>query len=435
MTDKDKRISIGVIWQAGGHWHAGALYRENLIKVLLPFAKRKEIKLSIVVETSADIPHGLDPSVKVLVAPDYSLCPGVGRVEAKARRDELVKRSKSPLKWLQRRLSAIWYRRVLKRDFKATLPPVVNDEDSLFGLCRDESVDFLYPLPKLQRNDINGAHWIPDLQHCFLPELFSEDELKQRNDQFDTLSKSKRVVFSSLSSLEDFRQHWPDANARLDVWHFCSIMDESLMEVHPETVAGKYQLPDEFFVVPNQFWKHKDHFCVIEALKALSSRGVHPVVVFTGAIDDYRNRDHINHFLQSVQEMGLHAQVRLLGFMDRSEQIALVRGAAAVIQPSRFEGWSTVVEDCRAIGQRLILSDLKVHQEQAPDHSLFFETGSAESLAESIAAMLPTNADWVSSRSEREGKATTAMEDVRRRTGEQFIEKAKTPENSSSSDE
>jgi len=307
------------------------------------------------------------------------------------------------------------------REAVSHLPPVVKKEDSLVGISNEKVVDFLYPLPRMENDLPLGAHWIPDLQHCFLPELFSETECRQRSEQFEALSNGRAIIFSSESSRQDFLKFWPDPSAALRVWHFCSVMEASAMEIDPAEVVSRYQLPNEYFVVPNQFWKHKDHFCVLDALEALSQRGARPTVVCTGAVDDYRNRDHINRFLQSIQQKGLHQQIRLLGFMDRSEQVALLRGAGAVIQPSRFEGWSTVVEDCRAIGQRLVLSDLDVHSEQAPEQSEFFEVGNSDSLAKALERMLPAVSDWTESRGEREQAAGEAMEGLHHKTGAEFV--------------
>lgn len=73
--------------------------------------------------------------------------------------------------------------------------------------------------------------------------------------------------------------------------------------------------------------------------------------------------------------------VRFLGFIDRKEQLKLMSEAWAVIQPSLFEGWSTVVEDAKAMNQFVILSDLKVHREHMKDNVLFFDPSKTEELA------------------------------------------------------
>ncbi len=36
----------------------------------------------------------------------------------------------------------------------------------------------------------------------------------------------------------------------------------------------------------------------------------------------------------------------------------------AVVQPSHFEGWSTLVEDAKTLGKPLFVSNLPVHREQ-----------------------------------------------------------------------
>ncbi len=40
---------------------------------------------------------------------------------------------------------------------------------------------------------------------------------------------------------------------------------------------------------------------------------------------------------------------RFLGFIDRGEQLQLMKNSIAIVQPSLFEGWSTVVEDTKAM--------------------------------------------------------------------------------------
>ena len=52
----------------------------------------------------------------------------------------------------------------------------------------------------------------------------------------------------------------------------------------------------------------------------------------------------------------------------------------ALINPSTFEGWSTAVEEAKAIGTPMILSSLRVHKEQS-DRVAFFDPKSPEELA------------------------------------------------------
>ena len=59
---------------------------------------------------------------------------------------------------------------------------------------------------------------------------------------------------------------------------------------------------------------------------------------------------------------------------------ALNAGAIRLLNPSRFEGWSTPVEEAKALGTPLLLSDISLHREQAPD-AAFFGTDDPQTLA------------------------------------------------------
>ena len=54
------------------------------------------------------------------------------------------------------------------------------------------------------------------------------------------------------------------------------------------------------------------------------------------------------------------------------------------INPSFFEGWSTTVEEAKYRGKPILLSDLKVHREQAPAKGVFFDPNDPEDLAKKM---------------------------------------------------
>ncbi|NIO41379.1 MAG: glycosyltransferase [Burkholderiales bacterium] len=70
--------------------------------------------------------------------------------------------------------------------------------------------------------------------------------------------------------------------------------------------------------------------------------------------------------------------------MSRADLYALMRGSIAVVNPSLFEGWSTTVEEAKAIGAPLVLSDIAVHREQAGGDAVYFEPHSATQAAAAL---------------------------------------------------
>jgi glycosyltransferase involved in cell wall biosynthesis len=63
---------------------------------------------------------------------------------------------------------------------------------------------------------------------------------------------------------------------------------------------------------------------------------------------------------------------------------ALMRTSTALINPSRFEGWSTTVEEAKSFGAPMILSDIEVHREQTDGTSRYFGVDDPEALADHL---------------------------------------------------
>jgi glycosyltransferase involved in cell wall biosynthesis len=133
--------------------------------------------------------------------------------------------------------------------------------------------------------------------------------------------------------------------------------------------------------MPNQYWKHKNHKVVIDALKLLKERGGPiPYIVSSGGKDDYRNPDYFSELMNYLGENNLEDHYLYLGKIPYIEVLGLMKIAGAMINPSRFEGWATTVEEAKMLGQKLYLSDIDVHREQAPN-ATFFSPDSASELS------------------------------------------------------
>src|SRR5262249_18351656 len=98
-----------------------------------------------------------------------------------------------------------------------------------------------------------------------------------------------------------------------------------------------------------------------------------PPLAFTGREEDHRDPDYGPSMLRLAAELGLGERARFLGFLPREDQLGVMRGAVAVVQPSLCEGWSTVVEDARAVGRPVLASDIAVHREQLGEGAELFD--------------------------------------------------------------
>ncbi len=248
----------------------------------------------------------------------------------------------------------------------------------------------LFPACQTLFHPYKALHWIPDLQHKYLPHLFDQAELDGRDAEFDRmLHKQRFVLVSSYAAADDVARFYPNPVAKIYVWPFVSgVTADTSGAVDPRVT---YKLPEKYLFAPNQFWIHKDHLTLFKALKILKDRGLEITVVCTGSNGDARKPTHFAELARYVQDNGIAHLTKYLGIVDHATLTSLFRYATAIAQPSLFEGWSTVVEDTKSIGRPIFLTDLPVHYEQAttPNPFYFFKQGNAEDLASQIAAHWP----------------------------------------------
>jgi glycosyltransferase involved in cell wall biosynthesis len=108
----------------------------------------------------------------------------------------------------------------------------------------------------------------------------------------------------------------------------------------------------------------------------------------SSATVDLRRPNHFTELMQHCRSRDVQDRFRVLGMVPYRDVQSLMQHAHAVINPSRFEGWSTAVEEARTMGKQLLLSDIPVHREQAPAGTLFFGVDDPAELAGAMHATL-----------------------------------------------
>ncbi len=226
--------------------------------------------------------------------------------------------------------------------------------------------------------------WIPDFQHRHLRQSFGQRQWWHRDLGFRAqTSGRRRIMLSSEDAKTDCENFYPASIGKTHVVRFAIDLDPAAVFKRVEAARATHQLPDRFFYLPNQFWSHKNHVVVVEALKLLQKSGelarTFPIIL-TGRTEDARDPKLYNRLMADVQSNGVASHFRHIGLIPYEDVFALNAAADAVINPSRFEGWSTPVEEAKALGTPLILTHLPIHQEQARS-AQFFAPDDAKGLA------------------------------------------------------
>jgi glycosyltransferase involved in cell wall biosynthesis len=230
---------------------------------------------------------------------------------------------------------------------------------------------------------IPSIAWIPDFQHRQLPELFNSFDYWKRELGFRAqMSGGMTIMVSSESAKWDCERFYPSVKGAIFVVPFAVMIPEENLTEDPQEARLRYQLPSNYFYLPNQFWKHKNHETVVEALSLLTDQGKDVVVVTSGQPHDPRHPGLHDRIKGAVRKYHLETNFIFLGVIPYADVLGLMRAAVAVINPSLMEGWSTTVEEAKSLGVPLILSDIPVHREQASMVADFFNPRSPASLAQ-----------------------------------------------------
>ncbi len=230
--------------------------------------------------------------------------------------------------------------------------------------------------------DIPTLSWIPDFQHIHLPEMFTDKERKERDEEFlKTAKVSTRVILMSEAVKKDFQSFAPKYAHKARVIKTASYIPESIYWSDPKLILELYNLPERFIYLPNQFWKHKNHELVFQAVKVLKNRGLKILVVCSGYPGDYRHRAYFAGLFQKLSKLDIRRQVIYLGMIPYEHVLLLMRQSVCVLNPSLFEGFGLTVSESGAIGKRVLLSDIPAHREHTSSKIIFFDPYNYEDLA------------------------------------------------------
>ena len=357
------RKKLGLVFLQDEQWIGGTYYTINLVHALNNLSDNQKPEI-IVFSNTKDFQQLVgETAYPYLVFEDFS--------QGEYSRLEKV------INKISRR---ILKKKILRKSYKKPI-------DALFIMQRSE---YLESIPAEKR-----IYWIPDFQDKHYPQFFTEDGLRKKDEKSKWVHQNaKKTIFSSQAVTDDWNKFYPNYEGFVKVVHF-AVTHPEFDSLDINELKLKHSLPEEYLFAPNQFWAHKNHMVVIQAAEILKQQGKPVVIAFSGKENDNRNPGYTESLKEYVAENNLEDVVKFLGFLDRREQLKIMKHAKAVIQPSLFEGWSTVIEDSMAMNKQVIASDLEVNKEQLGDKAIYFDRNSHNALAESLKSFKVSEVDYL----------------------------------------
>ena len=222
---------------------------------------------------------------------------------------------------------------------------------------------------------------VHDLMHRYepsFPEVSEEGEFERREFHFrETCRWSRGVLVDSEVGKQQLRESYAIAEDRVFVLPYIAPpYIRASAPTDDATLDSRYDLPEKFFFYPAQFYRHKNHRALIEAV-ALMKEGQPDVrVVLVGA----RERNGYEEVRALVDATGLTDNVMFRGYVPDSDMPGFYRRARALVMPTFFGPTNIPPLEAFALGCPVATSRIYGVPAQLGDAALLFDPNSVEEL-------------------------------------------------------
>ncbi len=254
-----------------------------------------------------------------------------------------------------------------------------------------------------------------DLQHLHYPENFTPGDLEARHRLY---SQSAELASAIIASSDFVRQ---DIIERMGVpaskVHTIPVacnpeVIEGLQKFSPEQAKQTYHLPETFAFYPAQFWPHKNHARLIEALAIVRARS--PQHNLKLVLSGYRFLSGWPLVEQALEAHNLQDHVLFLDFVPSEHLGAIYRLAMFCIMPSLFEASSYPVIEAQMLGCPAMCSNITSLPELVVDGAgLLFDPLSPEDMADKMLRWLndPDDRRLYAERGQRRARRNHSLEE------------------------
>jgi glycosyltransferase involved in cell wall biosynthesis len=266
--------------------------------------------------------------------------------------------------------------RAMKRLMK-TRPGIMPLDFHIYPDLHAHPVDLLYYLTPLVRPvaDIPYITTVWDLEHRkqpFFPEVSQHGEWHSREKRYrEVLARAAYVVACNSTGMKEVVDLYGIYQDRVRAFpqptpSFALEADSSIPRKESLHHLG---IKRDYLFYPAQFWPHKNHLCLLQALKILREKYDYlPQLVLTGS--DKRNRSHLENAASIYAQPG---QVIFPGFVSREDLVALYRGALALVYSSFFGPENLPPLEAFALGCPVIASRISGHDVQLGSAALLVD--------------------------------------------------------------
>jgi glycosyltransferase involved in cell wall biosynthesis len=152
-----------------------------------------------------------------------------------------------------------------------------------------------------------------------------------------------------------------------------------------QRVRTLYYLPERYLFYPAQFWPHKNHVRIVQALGLLKrERRVKVSVVFCGSYSEEIRERTFHKVMSLASQLGVEKQIHYLGYVPDEDMSGLYAEAVALVMPTFFGPTNIPILEAWAFGCPVLTSDIRGVREQVQDAGVLVDPCSVEALTDGM---------------------------------------------------
>jgi glycosyltransferase involved in cell wall biosynthesis len=271
-------------------------------------------------------------------------------------------------------------------------PVIRQDVHAWLRRCGIDLMIYASPVTLAFEAGIPYVMAVHDLQHRIhpeFPEVSAGIEAARREYLFrHGIGRATLVIVDSETGKEDVLNFYGDVIEpdRVFVLPFLpsTVSLEGVSGEDRQRVRRTYRLPERYLFYPAQFWPHKNHERIVDAIGSLSGEGFEVSLVLVGSTTgDIRTRT-FSSVMAKARSLGVADHVRHLGYVPTEDLAALYAEAVALVMPTFFGPTNIPILEAWSLDCPVLTSDIRGVRDQAGDAAVLVDPSSVGEIAEGI---------------------------------------------------
>jgi glycosyltransferase involved in cell wall biosynthesis len=217
--------------------------------------------------------------------------------------------------------------------------------NSIHKISENDKVDLFYFLgPSNLVNLIKNTEQsnfiinVWDINHkinSYFPEYKSVETYNSKEKVLNKIvNNAYKIIVNSQKALKDMKIHYNCDENKISIMPFRTPLPEIYKNKSKEyfdTIFRKLNIEkkNKIFFYPAQFWPHKNHVYLIDALKNLLEYSKNFNLILTG-----ENKGNLDLIKKKIKQNKLEQNVKILNFLNIDQIISIYKNCDALIMPT-----------------------------------------------------------------------------------------------------